>query len=370
MKTILNVGKLKTQTLIQLRGWATLGVLVIHATGPYITHASKETSMVYAQIVLNQFSRFCVPLFFFISSYLYSKKKLENLKYKEHVLRRLQTIGFPYLFWAFFYLIMHVVTGAIPASDLSFPNVSKIILQGSAHGHLYFIPAIFQFYLLLPVFIIVTRKITSTSTNYSFIIFYFLAAIAFYQVRMMLLGTSAGEYIIGSNYLIVWWLPFILAGMIFQNFDNSRSGLFFLFILTILAFVVMNYEYLCSFHHHLFYYSDYLVTENSGEMASFLRPSSFIFEISMIYMLIYVIQGHGLHLRIMDILGKYSFGIYLAHPFINKVLIYCLKLLGFRHFVQIYNPWIVMFLGSVLTVISVCLLSKYKRAHWIIGYTR
>lgn len=357
---------LKDKTLRDLRGWAIFGVLLIHATAPSISRENIHIPFVYALVFINQLSRYSVPLFFFISGYLYAKKKRGELNYRDHISRRFKVVGVPYIFWSAFYLCLDVFIGDIQMGDLGVTTILITFLSGSAYGHLYFIPALFQFYILLPLFLICLEKIKSESANRIALMSIMLIAVGFYHIRIHSTGSSSFLNIMNSDWIMVWWLPFIMAGMLWDRVVKSLNLKIVAVVFVIVSLILMNYEYLSCYYHKPYYYSGLGVKE----IATFLRPSALIYAFSSIYLLIFIVQEYGFYKTVIGVLGKYSFGIYLIHPFINKILIFFLKSFGMKQTAYLYGSWILIVAGIPISILCVVVLSNIRGAHIILGHNR
>lgn len=358
---------LSNQTFIHLRGWAILGVLVIHATGPAIALMANPIPSLYPAIILNQLSRYCVPMFFFISAYLYTKKFDSSFNYSDFIKRRFKTVGVPYLVWSLFYLTMRIMTGSIPLSDFDISFVTETLLKGTGYGHLYFIPAVFQFYIFLPFIIKFWQKLRANTYRSVLFFICFCIALVVYQLRITNLGSGIGHLLIGSDYILIWWLPFIFLGIEWASrpMDIRSTYKPYLYIALIIVIVLMNYEFIAQYKHWPYYYSFDMIGVSCGEMATFLRPSAFVYGLLSILLLTYAVHVRKVHGTGLTIIGKYSFGIYLMHPFLNKCVISAMNIISMP-----YSPWIILVAGTGLSITFVHVLSKIRGTEYIIGPIR
>lgn len=355
------------RTLVHLRGWAIVGVLIIHATGPTISHISQPTLSLYSAILFNQLARFCVPMFFFLSGYLYARKFIGQVNYSDFIGRRIKSIGIPYLVWSFIYLSMRVVTGDIPASGLSPQVIIGVLIKGTSYGHLYFIPAIFQFYILLPFLLKFWRWLNENSYHNILIILGVCTVVMGFQLRIVNLNSMTWSFLLNSHFLLLWWLPFVFLGFYWADSAINPDCLSFplLVLGVVILFSVMSYEYIAQYNHWGYYYSHSMQGVSSDEMATFLRPSAFLFALLSVPLIIYVIQVMGGYIPWMAFFGKYSFGIYLMHPLINKCVVFILKFINVSS-----SPWIVLIAGTTLTATIVYVMSKMRGLNHMIGYIR
>ncbi|HFD32746.1 MAG TPA: acyltransferase [Gammaproteobacteria bacterium] len=366
----------------QMKGGAILGVLAIHATAPAINpqyHIAE--SWIVALIAINQAARFCVPLFFFISGLTYGFFYEQQYKgcYACFIKKRSSKILIPYTFWCFFYLCVRLITGDLSIDDLSPLHLMVMYLTGSASGHLYFIPAIFQFYLLLPLFFLLVKKISAQKNSGIFWSLYLLAMLIALHVRMVTQQEASWLHIAGSSYWFFWWAPFSLIGLhmgkkLSQN-TLLRIPPFFLSSIILLFFSLLFMQYFFAYQHVLL--SSTPTRWQLDTMATFLRPPAFAYAVFcclLSYWFIVhnkldgsgegkiisknfptnklnfsTIQGSALLHRI----GANSFGIYLLHPFVNKFLLKIGKLSGHDLNGTVASVFLLFFAGSLVSYLVI-----------------
>lgn len=117
-------------------------VVLIHTTTRTIDASHNDLIHFSWTLFLNQSMRFAVPLFFIISGFVLEVSHPFNAHYGEYLKKRLSRIFIPYLTWSLLYYFIF------------YPNNSNSLLytlfEGTASYQLYFIPALFLFYLLFP----------------------------------------------------------------------------------------------------------------------------------------------------------------------------------------------------------------------------
>lgn len=364
--------ELQSRTITQLRGLAILGVVAIHATGPWLSSPLIKQPAIYSLILINQLSRFCVPMFFFITGYLYARKYDGPFDYARFLRQRFFSIGIPYLLWSSLYMMIRMMEGYSSYVGLNGLSILECYMKGSASGHLYFISALFQFYLCLPIIIGFWRMVRSVVNPTVLMSFCFGLFLMIYQWRITSLDTGAGPFLLSSDYLIVWWFPFIFLGFEWgrQSWAGRGWGIQWIAVILAIAFFLMNFECFFQYNQWSYYYSTFMTHVDCGAIATFLRPTAFIFAFFSIPMLTYLIQNQGIYLNLFDILGKYSFGIYLCHPLVNKCIKTLICLSGYQYTTALYTPWIYLVVGTGLTALLVHIMSKIRGMHWVFGTTR
>lgn len=130
-----------------MRGLAMFGVIAIHVGAEAL---SEPTLSPHLFLFLEVFSRFCVPLFFFVSAFgLFSSHPLNKpLAYAGYYRRRVQAVLVPYLAWSLLYII------AIPPisdPDELLSSLPQLLFFGIGAYHLYFMVILLWFYFFFPL---------------------------------------------------------------------------------------------------------------------------------------------------------------------------------------------------------------------------
>ncbi len=130
-----------------MRGLAMFGVIAIHVGAEALSEPALSPHLF---LFLEIFSRFCVPLFFFVSAFgLFSSHPLTKpLSYAAYYKRRMQAVLVPYLVWSLFYIV------AIPPivdTDELLSSLHRLLFFGIGAYHLYFMVILLWFYFFFPV---------------------------------------------------------------------------------------------------------------------------------------------------------------------------------------------------------------------------
>lgn len=130
-------------------------VILIHVTATPVTVLESGTVRGIL-ILVNRFSKPSVPIFFFVSGLMLQwGTRNRTFQYGPFLGRRAVRVLIPYGFWCVVYYAWFLLAGTYPL-DLRF--FCWNLLSGKLLYHLYFIPAIVQFYFLFGIFRrIVTR---------------------------------------------------------------------------------------------------------------------------------------------------------------------------------------------------------------------
>lgn len=98
--------------------------------------------------VLNASTKFCVPLFLFLSAFLLTKKQKAKVNYGEYYLKILKRLAMPYVFWLLAYYFVFVASGVYV---FSIEQIAVGIFTGSIVFHLYYMLISIQLYVFFPL---------------------------------------------------------------------------------------------------------------------------------------------------------------------------------------------------------------------------
>lgn len=141
-----------------LKGVAIVGVVGLHFLSAMSWLGLYHGVVFQASLVVDIFLRFSVPMFVVLSGYALTAKYLnQKLDLREFYVHRVLKLLPLYLFWtAVIYLVVHLYqpwSGFVSAS-----NIWQIIFLGRGDYHLYFVPMIFQLYILFPLLFVLIRR--------------------------------------------------------------------------------------------------------------------------------------------------------------------------------------------------------------------
>lgn len=230
-----------------LRAIGALSVITIHSTSFYVTFSHSSLSYLFLGII-NKFCNYAVPLFLFLSIALltYNTLNKDNLNILEFYKKRfLKTIPVFILYVFIYYIYLkskNVNLISIKEDLLTF--FTSYILQGSIYHHLYFMPIIFQLYILFPIIYFFTKKIKSIRLKINPLISFIIsfAILILLQFAFQIIH----KYYIWPYYqnpaiiLFTYTLPIgmgIWIGANYKNFKNSRA----IKILSLLIAIISGY---------------------------------------------------------------------------------------------------------------------------------
>ncbi len=151
-----------------LKAFAILAVVEIHLGGyffPLFLPWGREWNSL---VTLDQISRFSVPLFVALSGLMLAAKYRDRaVDLKDFYLHRATKILPLYFIWT----LVSLGASWFPSGSTLFANPVSIlpaIILGRADYHLYFVPMIFQFYLLFPLLLYLVKKFPAATLAFSF----------------------------------------------------------------------------------------------------------------------------------------------------------------------------------------------------------
>jgi len=273
-----------------LRGLAIIAVVAIHSTGSGLEFDPDSFNFNFTILWRNSLN-FSVPLFIAISGYFLANKKI--VSFHEHLFflkKQIPRVYIPFLFWSIFWLIL-----AVAFNKPIFHEILKLITFQS-WGPYYFIALIIQFYLLLPIlkrFATPTGLFLSVAT--SIVITLIIGYFRYYtDVQLPLI-------LYGGNFTT--FVMFFILGLYLGKETKVKISNKLLSILILIFYALSCVES----------YALIAIYNQAGDAVTAAKPSSFMYSFTLIVFLfnnIDVIKS-----KLLNSIGKMSFGIYLIHGF-------------------------------------------------------
>jgi len=131
------------QAIDILRVISIFAVILIHTTSRTLETVHYDLQSTTWSFILNQISRFAVPLFFLISGFVLELNSGSFTNYFTYLKKRIHRIIIPYVFWSavyYYFVYTHHSAGFFAT-----------LLDGSSSYQLYFIPSLLLLYLIFPL---------------------------------------------------------------------------------------------------------------------------------------------------------------------------------------------------------------------------
>lgn len=295
------------------RGIAIIAVVVIHILSSIPGHI-YTTPNAEQYIFLDQLLRFSVPLFIGLSGYALAKRYGAELAVGEFYKRRLLRIVPLYLLWSLGLWLLFTLVPVWNTAEETTP-FWKILFLGRADYHLYFLPLIFQLYLLFPLilkiikmFPRVTLFTALTIQSLSFIFFNYVGALE----TESFFNSDQEQYSLFSSWIFYFVLGMFIAK---RSIDPKHKTKIISFIWMAwglsLAYLVLQGQL------QIFSHVDPL------DALKFTRLSILPYTLSSICLALLVPWETFFHstwlIKILLVIGKYSFIIYLAHTIVLRL---------------------------------------------------
>lgn len=270
-----------------IRGVLIVLVVAIHVASFMIWFNPKPNIASYFWFFA--FGKFSVPGFVLLSGivlmYSYRAKELSYVKF---IKSRVLYIVVPYLIWSGVYFIYKTPVNVFDALVL--------LIKGKAMFHLYFIVIIFQFYLLFPLFKSITirlsfKYVAVVGLIVQLVIFDIFSSVSFLRL-------------FNPTIFLLWSYVFIIGMYVGKEYEkvmafiDKNSGLILsLFVIaTMFTYIKFNSQ-----------------IQKGQEVWQSSDSMPILMTISSIFLLMYISRNFKLVKTVFNVLGKYSYQIYLMH---------------------------------------------------------
>lgn len=293
----------KKEWIDYLRVIATVSVIFLHVSAEIPTLYKKIPNDIWW--IGNFFDssvRFCVPLFLMISGALLLGKKINTTDFLK---KRIWRVLLPFLFWSLIYILLNVVFKLYTGEKI---NVLEYVFNQLHYGsanHLWFVYMILGIYLFLPI---INSWIVNSETND---LLYYLLLWGLTLFIALPFKTVLGFKI--DLYYFSGYLGYLILGYYLSkyNFNKFRFIKISIFILFIVGFLIT-------------FSGTYLLTKEAlvfnGSFYEYLTPNVLFMSIAVFVFGKHLIIKNVLLLKIIDLINKYSYGIFLIHILILILL--------------------------------------------------
>jgi probable poly-beta-1,6-N-acetyl-D-glucosamine export protein len=282
-----------------LRILAILAVILIHTTTRTLEVSNLDLLKVPWTLLLNQLSRFAVPLFFIISGFVLELNYPFHAGYFSYLKKRVNRLFIPYIVWSaiYYYFVYTNHTRSFFSA----------LLDGSSSYQLYFIPALLLFYVFFPL----VHKFYKIFANKWILIILGIIQLALlyqdYYIKPFL-------FIYPVKIVILNYYAFILGAVASHNkdylislVDRWKKWLVVVIILTEgWVFIEGRNLYLAT-RNYLYFYSQW-------------RPSVFLYTLSLGSIFYYVFSKISANNLLIKKLSKLSFFVFFIHVIVLEFL--------------------------------------------------
>ncbi len=304
-----------------IRGISMLGVIGIHIGSAYLgQHLTPEApGNAHLVALLEIFTRFSVPIFFFISAFglFYNMDMTKPFVYKDFLKRRYKAVVVPYVVWSLFYILHYCVLWK-DYSPLKPITILYDLFFGLANYQLYFMVLLIWFYLLMPLWVWAVKRLNISKLA---LLLVFQIAVNYYLCFIWNAWAVNNPYLkpfamYHLNYWVIHYVfIFLLGGYLAVNMDKFM-GFMVKYRSSIVAFFWLSLVAHLSYYYYLLYSKGYTPLEGVNT-AHQLCPTGIIYTLGacLFFFTIFTIWKLPDKLKpVLSLLGKHSYFMYLAHP--------------------------------------------------------
>lgn len=305
-----------------LKAIAILAVIAIHILSSIrVSPFFSESQYQLLAVTLDQLSRVCVPLFVALSGYGLYWKYSKQLSIKNFYSKRVSKLFPQYIFWSLvFALLFYLIPAWGPATEQ--PNFFWQLILGRADYHLYFVPMIFQIYIVFPLVLVLFKKWPTPTL---------LVAIAIQLVWWWFFSYQDNvitnwKYFEGDGEQYIWmtnWIAYFVLGMYLPKIWTWINKNILYFISIFGAFVISSVLTIVSAVNDIQSGIDPLFA------LKFTRYPLFIYSFFAIIFLSFVVAKFYKPKKSNSIfvyLGNNSYVIYLGHTFFLRIVVFLIYL--------------------------------------------
>lgn len=316
-----------------MRGLSIIAVIVIH------TYNTNTYAWGGYGVAIRPFVNFAVGMFIFLSGYL--TKENENGVYRDIIYRRIKKIIVPYIIWSFIFAIVN------RRINTFIPDV----FMSKCNGIYYFILVYIQMVLLIPV----TFKLLQSRFSK---LGWFVTPVSIFLIRYISLWFNIELGFPFQGELFVFWFGFYYLGVSLKNgYINLQLSPKCLTNLCLFSLVIQGVEGFI-----WYWMGNFDMATTQLKMSSIITTGLFCIR-AYIY-----IEADDLNLneqpvilkKFLKVLGDNSFGIYLSHMLIIKILN---KLVPMANIFPI-NAIFVIMISTVCVMMAHRILGKHA---YVIG---
>ncbi|WP_110956141.1 acyltransferase [Anaerosinus massiliensis] len=307
--------KKRIKAIEYIRGISMLGVIGIHTGSQYL---SNPFSNIHLVAFFEIFTRFSVPIFFFISAFglLYNLNLQEKFHYIQFMKRRFKSVLIPYLSWSFIYIAHYTFTYG-DYSFWSIPTLIRNLFFGLSSYQLYFLVILLWFYALMPLWIWLIKNMTILKLS---ILLILQIIFDYYSSFVLTANLNSNLLNLLIEYRLNYWVLHYIFIFIFGGYCALHYDTFYRSMqkhsLSIKTFFAISLFSLLSYYYYLIYCKQY-TPEGAINMAHQLSPAGIFYTIGATIFFFYLFTFSKIPTALETLLstfGKHSYFAYLFHP--------------------------------------------------------
>jgi peptidoglycan/LPS O-acetylase OafA/YrhL len=296
-------GRSRLDWLDVYRGIAIVAVVTIHVFGRFMQDCPPGSNRWGLLAVFHRGAHFAVPAFLLLSTALNASSLLRRPSLKHYALSRVCTVLWPYLLWSGIYLLY---LWYLQPKSFRWADAPSLLLWGKAYHHLYFLWVLIQLLLILPTLVPLVRKRPP---------FWPLAAGAMLLTMGVYWLNRYGVKDPNLSRSVLWYLPVVITGLWLGSSLDELGNRARRFALPSALLAIAGFE---------LYGPLSLRAQLGHPVNTFLyQMGEWLFTAAASVILLFVslrLYGRGWPSRGLEVLGRWSLPIYLAHPLVFILL--------------------------------------------------
>ncbi len=333
-----------------LRVLATISVILLHVSGQILIQYGKVSDFVWwTGNLYDSAVRFCVPVFVMLTGALLLPKAYEI---REFLKKRFLRIMLPFLFWSFVYIVFTYYVKLSPNHEMSTLEITKWsldLLRSGSSPHLWYIYMIIGIYLITPILSIWAQNCKENEILY-FLIIWLLALILNQPILEKYITDIDLSYF--SDFIGYLVLGYYLS---VKTFKYSKVTINITAILLIIMGVIITIA------------GTYYLTLSDGKFNQYFYGYMTLntLMVSIGIFVVFKNSNTTQSSKIIDIISKYSYGIYLVHIL---VLFYLSKIgIDFSLINPIFSIPLTTLLCLLFSTLIVYIVNKLPYGNYISG---
>ena len=285
-----------------------LAVAMLHTNGCFWDFSATEKYWFTANII-ESICYFAVPVFFMITGITLADYK-ERYSTKTFFKKRIEKTLIPYIVWSLLAVVFLLATGKLLPSDIT-PAwiITSVIWTSNIIAFYWFFGALFVFYLLMPVIASIEKEKKLKVFKWFIIIIFICDVTVFFILKLI------GKYpeVIDTSGIGLGNLIYIFIGYYVYKKPPTRVAKIIIYILAVFGLLT-----------HMI--GTYMLSIKAGQIDEMLKGfanfPSILYGLGVFILLRDIavkIEKIGWLRKFFEMLGKYTFAVFLLHWFIINI---------------------------------------------------
>jgi len=279
-----------------VRAVAIIAVVFIHISATILYRSDINSSIYKIAMIINQLSRFSVPVFILISGMGLTLSSKKELGYFTFIGRRFSRIVPQYILWCLIYIYL-------TTKQFEIYSVVHDMVYGKVFYHFYYVPLIIEFYLIYPfIYKFIGKK--------WMILVSFLVTLGILIYSHYYVMSDDMQWFLERKNLLDWIFYFSFGAFIGENLDKFlekvrkyRGIIYGLFLLSI--YIILQEAF-----------DSTRIGREIEYATTFLRPTIFLYSILFILFVFSIKWKKNTLMKPISYIAKNSYSIYLSHAII------------------------------------------------------